>query len=148
MKKYIYEAKNYDEAKRKALTELEVDEKNKTSGIELAKITGVKPPTISSWRKGKKIPKIENIEKIATYYNVPIEYLTSEDNKEETKKYNITDIKNNNNVAIGEKAKIILGTEELEPIDITIIQLIKKMDLEEKAEIIKHICEKQKNKEQ
>ena len=28
MKKYIYEAKNYDEAKRKALTELEVDDKN------------------------------------------------------------------------------------------------------------------------
>lgn len=28
MKKYIYEAKNYNEAKRKALTELEVDEKN------------------------------------------------------------------------------------------------------------------------
>ena len=120
---------------------------NKTKGKELAKIIGVSTTTISCWRNGEKTPKIENIKKIAEFYNVPIEYLTSDRDFKETKKYNITDIKNNNNVAIGEKAKIsTLDIDELEPIDITILGLVKKMDLEEKAEIIKYICEKQKNK--
>ena len=73
MKKYIYEAKNYDEAKRKALTELEVDEKNVIINIIeekqglLKKSTKIEVITINdvlSYLKNKinEILKLMNIE--------------------------------------------------------------------------------------
>ena len=73
MKKYIYEAKNYDEAKRKALTELEVDDKNVIINIIeekqglLKKSTKIEVITINdvlSYLKNKinEILKIMNIE--------------------------------------------------------------------------------------
>ena len=73
MKKYIYEAKNYDEAKRKALTELEVDDKNVIINIIeekqglLKKSTKIEVITINdilSYLKNKinEILKLMNIE--------------------------------------------------------------------------------------
>ena len=73
MKKYIYEAKNYAEAKRKALTELELDEKNVIINIIeekqglLKKSTKIEVITINdvlSYLKNKinEILKIMNIE--------------------------------------------------------------------------------------
>ena len=73
MKKYIYEAKNYAEAKRKALTELELDEKNVIINIIeekqglLKKSTKIEVITINdvlSYLKNKmnEILKLMNIE--------------------------------------------------------------------------------------
>lgn len=73
MKKYIYEAKNYDEAKRKALTELEVNDKNLIINIIeekqglLKKSTKIEVITINdvlSYLKNKinEILKLMNIE--------------------------------------------------------------------------------------
>ena len=97
---------------------VELMEKNKTSGTELAKVMGVKPPTISNWRKGKKIPKIENIEKMAKYYNVPMEYLTEEE--QEGLKINQKNVINNNtNIGFKiENNNISLNESEIELIKI------------------------------
>jgi len=45
---------------------------------EVARKTGLNPTFFTEWKKGKsKIPKTENLIKIAEYFNVSLEYLTS-----------------------------------------------------------------------
>lgn len=109
---------------------IELMEKHKTTGIELAKITGVKPPTISSWRKGKKVPKIENIEKIANYYKVPIEYLTGEEEKLKINQENVI----NNNTNIG--YKIENNNNGLNESELELIEIYRKLEKRRKLKLI------------
>lgn len=41
---------------------------------EVAKITEISPSTFSDWKNGKYTPKIDKIQKIAEFFNVPISY--------------------------------------------------------------------------
>lgn len=52
----------------------------KSRGItayKVAKDTGITTATLTSWKQGKYIPKQEKLIKIANYFNVSIEYLTT-----------------------------------------------------------------------
>ena len=105
MKKYIYEAKNYAEAKRKALTELELDEKNVIINIIeekqglLKKSTIIEVITINdvlSYLKNKinEILKIMNIES-------NLEVRRNDENIE------INIFSNHNSILIGKEGKTL-----------------------------------------
>ena len=49
------------------------DEKGVTD-YEVSKNTGVPTSTLSNWKMGRYIPKVDKINAIATYFNRPIEY--------------------------------------------------------------------------
>ena len=46
------------------------------------KDTGVPQSTLSDWKNGKGIPKVDKLQKIADYFNVSIDYLLGNDQKE------------------------------------------------------------------
>ncbi len=53
------------------------EEKNvKPSNV--SKATGIPTSTLTNWKKGKFTPKIDKLQKIADYFNVPLSYLTSD----------------------------------------------------------------------
>ena len=41
----------------------------------VSKATGVSKSTLSAWKQGQYTPKTDKLEKIADYFNVPLEYL-------------------------------------------------------------------------
>ena len=41
----------------------------------VAKETGIPSSTFSDWKKGKSRPKIDKIQKLANYFDVPVTYL-------------------------------------------------------------------------
>lgn len=43
----------------------------------VSKETGISQPTFSEWKKGTYTPKTEKMQKIADYFSVPLEYLTT-----------------------------------------------------------------------
>lgn len=53
------------------------------TAYKVAKDTGITTATLTSWKQGKYVPKQEKLIKIANYFNVSIEYLTT--GKEEEK---------------------------------------------------------------
>ena len=52
---------------------------------DVAKATGLKPPTFSDWKSGKSRPNTDKLILIARYFGVTVEYLvTGEDTRIET----------------------------------------------------------------
>jgi len=54
----------------------ELLERHDISAYRVAKSLKMSPTTFSDWKKGKSHPKIEKLNKIAEYFNVPITYFT------------------------------------------------------------------------
>lgn len=52
----------------------------------LFKITGVPQSSISEWKRGNSIPKIDKLIKIAEYFGVSVEYLISGEENEQKEK--------------------------------------------------------------
>lgn len=50
-----------------------IDERGITA-YQLAKETGISPSRFSEWKRGGCKPKIDKLQKIAHYFDVPIEY--------------------------------------------------------------------------
>ena len=53
------------------------EELMKTKGVkaaEVARETGMSPVVFSEWKKGKSIPKVDKLLKIAKYFGVSVEY--------------------------------------------------------------------------
>lgn len=48
--------------------------KNGLSNYRVAKETGIAQETLSSWKKGKYTPKSDKLDKLATYFGVPVDY--------------------------------------------------------------------------
>ena len=44
---------------------------------DVARATGLQPSTFSDWKKGKSQPKLEKLQKIADFFDVPLEYFTT-----------------------------------------------------------------------
>lgn len=42
---------------------------------DVAKNTGVARSTLSEWKRGRSVPKIDKLEKIADFLEIPLEYL-------------------------------------------------------------------------
>lgn len=53
----------------------QIIEKKGITPYRVAKETGIATATMSDWKNGKYIPKIDKLRKIATYLDVPIEEL-------------------------------------------------------------------------
>lgn len=41
---------------------------------EVAKQTGVSTSTLTNWKYGRYVPKVDKIKKLAEYFKMPIEY--------------------------------------------------------------------------
>lgn len=50
-----------------------LDKTDKTA-YQVSKDTGVSTATLSSWKNGNYVPKLEKLKILADYFNVPIEY--------------------------------------------------------------------------
>lgn len=69
----------------------ELLKKNNVTAYRVAKETGVTTATLTSWKQGKYTPKREKMQKIADYFEVPIEYFTGEEKKEDPYAINVKD---------------------------------------------------------
>lgn len=49
---------------------------------DVAKATGIQTATLTQWKKGAYTPKSDKLQKIADYFGVSLEYLTSGEEKE------------------------------------------------------------------
>ncbi|AIQ45592.1 hypothetical protein R70723_06535 [Paenibacillus sp. FSL R7-0273] len=56
-------------------------QKHGVTAYRVAKDTGLTTATITSWKQGKYTPKREKLQKIADYFDVPLEYLMGEESK-------------------------------------------------------------------
>ena len=54
---------------------------NNVTVYQVSKATGVAQSSLSDWKKGKSKPKIDKMQKIADYFNVPVEYLLTGEKK-------------------------------------------------------------------
>lgn len=66
-------------------------EKFSVTPYRVCKETGLTTATISNWKAGRYVPKQEKLQKIADYFNVSLEYLTTGKEKEGGKKYYLND---------------------------------------------------------
>ena len=57
---------------------------NKTTVYRVSKDTGIAASTLSDWKSGRSVPKLDKIKLIADYFDVPLDYmLTGEDGGEQ-----------------------------------------------------------------
>lgn len=59
--------------------------KNNKTAYRVAKDTGISPTTFADWKSGRSTPKIDKLQKIADYFNVPVSYFIEEQNSEDKK---------------------------------------------------------------
>jgi len=60
---------------------------NGVTPYKVSKATGVSQSTLSDWKRGISTPKQDKLQKIAGYFNVSLEYLTTGKNPEENQTY-------------------------------------------------------------
>ncbi len=51
-------------------------QQNNTTPYQVSKATGISQTTLSDWKRGRSIPKIDKLQKIADYFGVPLSYIT------------------------------------------------------------------------
>lgn len=54
--------------------------KKGVNSAEVSRATGISQTTFSEWKKGKSSPKADKLQKIADYFGVTLEYLTTGEN--------------------------------------------------------------------
>lgn len=54
---------------------------NNVTAYQVGKATGISTSTLSEWKKGKYTPKMDKLQKIADYFNVPVDYLLTGEKK-------------------------------------------------------------------
>lgn len=69
-----------------------LDETGKKAS-DVAKATGIPSSTFSDWKKGKSSPKTEKLQKIADYFGVSLEYLTTGKDESEEKQNPYSNLK-------------------------------------------------------
>ena len=50
-------------------------EESKVTAYQVCKETGIPRSTISDWKAGRYTPKVDKMQKLADYFNVPLEML-------------------------------------------------------------------------
>lgn len=66
----------------------------KSTGVtayRVSKETGISTATLTQWKKGISTPKQDKLQKIADYFNVSLDYLTTGVEKEGGEKYYLND---------------------------------------------------------
>ena len=69
----------------------ELLQKHGVSTYKVSKATGIAQSVFSSWKNGISTPKQDKMQKIADYFNVSLEYLTTGIENEDDKKYYLND---------------------------------------------------------
>lgn len=54
---------------------------NNVTAYQVGKATGISTSTLSEWKNGKSKPKIDKLQKIADFFNVPVDYLLTGEKK-------------------------------------------------------------------
>ena len=54
---------------------------NNVTAYQVGKATGISTSTLSEWKNGKYTPKTDKLQKIADYFNVPVDYLLTGETK-------------------------------------------------------------------
>ncbi len=103
---------------------------------ELAEELKVTPNTITNWIKGKSNPSIENIRKMATFFNISVEEIQKEEKDTTNISYGNYSANGNNSI-VNNNSK-----EELPYITLAIIEELKNIPEEEQADIFKEIKSK------
>lgn len=83
------------------------------SSYQVYKQTGVSQAILSNWKKGKYVPSVKNLQKIADFFNVSVDYLTTgkEDNAEDS------DVKKNRDLKIQfDQIRRLLQTSKQQPL--------------------------------
>lgn len=62
-------------------------QKFNVTSYKISKETGVTQTTLSNWKNGKSTPSTANMQKIADYFNVSIDYLMTGEENEGGEKY-------------------------------------------------------------
>ena len=57
------------------------------TAYKVAKETGISQTTFSNWKSGRSVPKTDALQKIADYFGVSLDYLTTGEEKEGEKYY-------------------------------------------------------------
>lgn len=110
----------------------ELLQKHNVTPYKVSKETGVSQSTLSDWKRGKSIPKIDKLQKIADYFGVPLGYLMG---TEELEPPTATD-KNNNTIVLDDDALELLEELKNRPEMKTLFSVSKKAT---KADILKAV---------
>lgn len=100
----------------------ELCNKKNVTAYKVCKETGIQTSTISSWKKGRYIPKREKMSKIASYFDVTVEYLMGED-EEPSEPTNI--------ISDGQKNESVISDEEID-----LLKLFRKLNEEGKSKLL------------
>lgn len=100
----------------------ELCNKKNVTAYKVCKETGIQTSTISSWKKGRYIPKREKMSKIASYFDVTVEYLMGEDEKPSEPTNIISD---------GQKNESVISDEEID-----LLNLFRKLNEEGKSKLL------------
>lgn len=95
------------------------------STYKVAKETGISQTTFSNWKSGRSVPKLDALQKIADYFNVSLEYLTTGKEKEGGETYYLND-------ETAEIAQEIFENKDL----LSLFNLLKKMPSERLQSLI------------
>lgn len=57
---------------------VELLQRKDVTPYKVSKETGVSQQTLSDWKNGKSVPKVDKLQKIADYFNVPIDWFTND----------------------------------------------------------------------
>ncbi|MBR0091723.1 MAG: helix-turn-helix transcriptional regulator [Lachnospiraceae bacterium] len=60
----------------------ELRDKAGLKDAQVARETGITKSTFSDWKQGRSQPKREKLQKLADYFNVPVEYFTSDNSQD------------------------------------------------------------------
>ncbi len=66
-------------------------QENNVTPYKVAKEAGVTQTSLSNWKRGKSTPSRKTLQKIATYFNVSMDYLTTGKESAEKTYYDLTD---------------------------------------------------------
>lgn len=61
------------------------------TAYQVSKATGIAQSTLSDWKSGKSVPKADKIQKIADFFGVSAEYITTGNEGDSGKKYYLND---------------------------------------------------------
>lgn len=86
-------------------------QKESISQKEMAKLINVQPNTYNQWENGKREPDYKTLAKIASFFNVTIDYLIGLTDKSNTEQENVAIIEENN--LDNDKKNEVLFDEEL-----------------------------------
>jgi transcriptional regulator with XRE-family HTH domain len=69
----------------------ELLQKHSISTYRVSKETGIAQSVFSAWKNGTSTPKTDKLQKIADYFGVSLDYLTTGEEKEGREKYYLND---------------------------------------------------------